>query len=158
MGKGFFKKVLATGAQTPGKKPRCYKDWSVCAILGIRRRVLAEAKRPAGLGVDWGFTGAEAGMSFIWIKKEAAARGIALDKGRLGMLVAIKETTTLYTVRKIGPTANGGISIVLFLKSGERGLARTPEWEKVQIMNGDVFDVVNVNGVWEWTPENLKAR
>ena len=54
--------------------PVIYDDTSVCQALGIRRRILAEARTKAARGRDWDYIGGHAGMTLDWCERMAMQR------------------------------------------------------------------------------------
>lgn len=90
-------------ASTSGHEavPQIYTDLSVCRALGIKRRVLAEARTAATRGQDWDAVGDEVGMTHQWVVDFAKELGIASDFDRLEPV-----SGRYVSVRLVGTTPN----------------------------------------------------
>lgn len=128
----------AEAATAEKKKPDIYTDQSVCRVLGIRRRVLADARTKKGRGVDWDAIGNEVGMTRDWIVRFAAEFQIPLDSSGLDGLEPVSGN--FVSVRCVG---SAGLNLekvmVEYEASGRRGFARVRNQRQYPIHYLEVF-------------------
>ena len=99
---------------------RLYTDLSVCRALGIKRRVLAEARTAATRGQDWDAVGDEVGMTHQWVADFAKELGISPDFDRLEPV-----SGRYVSVRLVGTTPNKCLVQVELEATRTREFART---------------------------------
>ena len=91
------------GGGQSASRPEIYTDVSICRTLGIKRRVLAEARTAATRGRDWDAVGEEVGMTRRWVDDFSLELGIVPDFSE-GSLVPV--TGRYVSVRLVGTTPN----------------------------------------------------
>lgn len=129
--------------KTPVKKtpPKIYTDLSVCRMLQVRRRVLAEARKETSRGRDWAAVGEEVGMTRKWIYDYALEHGIMPDF----FGEDLEPVTGKYvSVRLIGTTPNKCLVQVELEATGKREFARTRNIMEHPIHYKEVFCCVRV--------------
>ena len=130
-------------ADSPGelkKQPEIYTDLSVCKVLGIRRRVLADARTAATRGRDWDAIGEEVGMTRAWIEDLALEFGLVPD-----FLDELERVSGRFTsVRLIGTTPNLTLVQVELEANKKREFARTRNIITYPIHYKEVFSCIRV--------------
>ena len=133
--------AAADSSGEPKKQPEIYTDASVCKMLRIRRRVLAEARKEATRGVDWDAIGEEVGMTRAWIYDYALEHGIVPDF----FGDQLKPCTGRYvSVRLIGTTPNKCLVQVEIEATKKREFARTRNIMEYPIHYKEVFTCVRI--------------
>ena len=121
-------------------KPCIYTDLSVCRALGIKRRVLAEARTAATRGQDWDAVGDEVGMTPRWVADFAKELGIAPDFDRLEPV-----SGRYVSVRLVGTTPNRCLVQVELEATKAREFARTRNIMDHPIHYREVFCCERIN-------------
>lgn len=98
-----------------------YDDQSVCQVLGIRRRVIAQARTKDARGTAWNTKGLHAGMTKDWVFGMAGKMGV--DVRKLSQLEKIAEGDKIATVRLVGTWPNIQRVTVELLATGEKKIA-----------------------------------
>lgn len=154
-----FKRLLRSekkGAAAPPPEVPVYTDASVCRVLRIRRRVLAEARTAAARGRDWGAVGDEVGMTMRWIRDYAATNHLAIA----GPLERV--TGRFVSVRLVGTTPNRSLVQVELEATGKREFARTRNIVEHPIHYREAFTCIRVDaardGHLEWIATPNEAR
>lgn len=128
---------------TVDEKDIVYTDESVCRMLGIRRRILGEARTKESLGRDWGFVNEEAGMTRRWIEDYALEHGMIADfENENGFVQASGKYVSL---RLVGTTPNNCLCLVEVEATGKREYCRIRNIKIHQIHYKEVFSAVRVN-------------
>lgn len=124
------------GGGQSAARPEIYTDVSVCRYLGIKRRILAEARTAATRGRDWDVIGEEVGMTRQWIEDFALEFGIVPDfsEGRLAPV-----TGRFVSVRLVGTTPNKCLVQVELEATRTREFARTRNVMDYPIHYKEVF-------------------
>ena len=94
-----------------------YDDTDVCRILGLRKRILVQARKASRRGVDWDVAGMHAGMTHRWIKGWNA-------KADIESLTPIKTGDGIVTVKVVGHVTNAGVIIAERVADGTRVMVR----------------------------------
>ena len=134
-----------------------FTDKSVCRYLGIRRRVLAEARTASSRGRDWEAVGEEVGMTLAWIDGYAVKHGIMPSPGPLE-----RVSGKYVSARLVGTTPNLCVCIVQLEATDRRAFARVRNLMSHPIHYRKVFDCVRVDdaggGRLEWIagPNDVK--
>lgn len=124
----------------PKPKIRIYTDLSVCRVLGIKRRVLAEARTAATRGKDWDAVGDEVGMTHQWVADFAEELGISPDFDRLEPV-----SGRYVSVRLVGTTPNRCLVQVELEATRTREFARTRNIMDHPIHYREVFCCERIN-------------
>lgn len=117
-----------------------YTDLSVCRVLGIKRRVLAEARTAATRGADWDAVGDEVGMTHQWVADFAKELGIVPDFDRLEPV-----SGRYVSVRLVGTTPNRCLVQVELEATRTREFARTRNIMDHPIHYREVFCCERIN-------------
>ena len=117
-----------------------YTDLSVCRVLGIRRRVLAEARTAATRGADWNAVGEEVGMTGRWVADFARELGVEFEFDRLEAV-----TGRYVSVRLVGTTPNRCLVQVELEATKAREFARTRNIMDHPIHYREVFCCERIN-------------
>lgn len=117
-----------------------YTDLSVCRALGIRRRVLAEARTAATRGADWNAVGEEVGMTGRWVADFAQEIGVEFEFDRLEAV-----TGRYVSVRLVGTTPNRCLVQVELEATKAREFARTRNIMDHPIHYREVFCCERIN-------------
>lgn len=120
--------------------PCIYTDLSVCRALGIKRRVLAEARTAATRGQDWDAVGDEVGMTPRWVADFAKELGISPDFNRLEPV-----SGRYVSVRLVGKTPNKCLVQVELEATRTREFARTRNIMDHPIHYREVFCCERIN-------------
>ena len=120
--------------------PCIYTDLSVCRALGIKRRVLAEARTAATRGADWDAVGDEVGMTHRWVADIAKELGIVPDFDRLEPV-----SGRYVSVRLVGTTPNRCLVQVELEATRTREFARTRNIMDHPIHYREVFCCERIN-------------
>ena len=120
--------------------PCIYTDLSVCRALGIKRRVLAEARTAATRGQDWDAVGDEVGMTPRWVADFAKELGISPDFNRLEPV-----SGRYVSVRLVGTTPNKCLVQVELEATKAREFARTRNIMDHPIHYREVFCCERIN-------------
>ncbi|MBQ3290151.1 MAG: hypothetical protein IJH50_12120, partial [Kiritimatiellae bacterium] len=120
--------------------PCIYTDLSVCRALGIKRRVLAEARTAATRGQDWDAVGDEVGMTHQWVADFAKELGISPDFNRLEPV-----SGRYVSVRLVGTTPNRCLVQVELEATKAREFARTRNIMDHPIHYREVFCCERIN-------------
>ena len=120
--------------------PCIYTDLSVCRALGIRRRVLAEARTAATRGADWNAVGEEVGMTGRWVADFAREIGVEFEFDRLEAV-----TGRYVSVRLVGTTPNRCLVQVELEATKAREFARTRNIMDHPIHYREVFCCERIN-------------
>ena len=124
----------------PDPKICIYTDLSVCRALGIKRRVLAEARTAATRGQDWDAVGDEVGMTQLWVADFAKELGISPDFNRLEPV-----SGRYVSVRLVGTTPNKCLVQVELEATKAREFARTRNIMDHPIHYREVFCCERIN-------------
>lgn len=116
-------------------KPKVYSDDDVCALLGIRKRVLVKMRTQKMRGVDWDVEGMQVGMTKAWITKYRKDA----DTGRIE---PIRPKNGIVTVEKTGPCMNNKTIIGKRVCDGKTVIVRVMDARMIN--TGDQF-----NAIWE---------
>lgn len=116
-------------------KPKVYSDDDVCALLGIRRRVLVKMRKKKMRGVDWDVEGMQAGMTNAWITKYR-------KDADTGKMEPIRPQNGIVTVEKTGPSMNNKTIIGKRVCDGKTVVVRVMDARMIN--TGDQF-----NAIWE---------
>ena len=140
------KKDAAT--PTP-EQPDIYTDQSVCLALGIRRRVLAEARTRATRGTDWDCIELHAGMTRQWIEDYALEHGVSLDEAMLTKVGNDKHVS----VRFVGHLKTPYACIAELEADGSREYAQIRNINAHPMKSKQVFDCIRegISGTLAWT-------
>ncbi|MBR3223397.1 MAG: hypothetical protein IKF72_14355 [Kiritimatiellae bacterium] len=111
-----------------------YTDLSVCKALGIRRRVLAEARTAATREADWNAVGEEVGMTGRWVADFAREIGVKFEFDRLEAV-----TGRYVSVRLVGTTPNKCLVQVELEATKKREFARVRNIMNYPIHYREVF-------------------
>ena len=120
--------------------PCIYTDLSVCRALGIKRRVLAEARTAATRGADWDAVGDEVGMTHQWVADFAKELGSAPDFDRLEPV-----SGRYVSVRLVGTTPNKCLVQAELEATRTREFARTRNIMDHPIHYREVFCCERIN-------------
>lgn len=124
------------------KQPEIYTDVSVCKMLHVRRRVLAEARKEVTRGRDWDAIGEEVGMTRAWIYAYALEHGIVPDF----FGEQLKPVKGRYvSVRLIGTTPNRCLVQVEIEATKKREFARTRNIMEYPIHYMEVFSCIRID-------------
>lgn len=119
-----------------------YTDRSVCRVLRIRRRILADARTAASRGRDWDASGEEVGMTKKWIEDYALEHGIVPDFFGEGGLE--KVSGRYVSCKLIGTTPNHSIVQVELEANGSREFCRTRNIIQYPIHYKEIFSAVRI--------------
>ena len=143
-------KTSASGSSAPSDQAapatdaavqQIYTDLSVCRTLGIKRRVLAEARTAATRGRYWDAVGEEVGMTREWVYDYAVKNGIVPDFFGSGL----EPVSGKYvSVRLIGTTPNKCLVQVELEATKKREFARTRNIMDHPIHYKEVFSCIRI--------------
>jgi len=119
-----------------------YTDESVCRVLGIRRRVLADARTAVSKGTNWDAFKEEVGMTRKWVYDYATSHGICPDFFNGGLE---KVSGDYVSVRLVGTTPNLGLVQVELEATGKREFARTKNIMQFPIHYLEVFSCMRIH-------------
>jgi len=114
-----------------GRKRAVYDDTDVCALMGLRRRILVQARTRRARGTDWDAVGAHVGMTAAWV---ARMRPDA-DLTRLDPIMA---GDGIVTVEVAAHCQNVQVAICRRVADGAKELVRVRDSRHLHI--GDQFD------------------
>ena len=127
-----------------------FDDATVCRLLRIRRKVLADARTEKTRGVDWDFVGLHAGMTRAWVDRYALDHGLVPQYTSVSAK-PVQANDCVVTVKLIGTHPNPCIVMVEVLATGERRFARVKDMRSHPIHLSEQFDCIVVEGVLEWS-------
>lgn len=124
------------GGGQSASRPEIYTDVSICRTLGIKRRILAEARTAATRGRDWDVVGEEVGMTRRWVEDFALELGIVLDSPE----GSLEQVSGRYvSVSLVGTTPNKCLVQVELEATKTREFARTRNVMDYPIHYKEVF-------------------
>lgn len=147
--------LSGSGSGESGSKKVIYTDKSVCNMLRIKRRILAEARTEKSRGVDWDAVGEEVGMTKEWCDNYALLHGICPNFAG-GVFEEVKGR--YISCKLCGTTPNRTIVQVELEASKKRQFARVRNISMFPIHYGEVFTCIINNGFLEWFSEPNEVR
>lgn len=118
-----------------------YSDVDVCRLLGIKRRIIAQARTMTSRGKNWGCVGEHAGMSRDW----CAYRLLELGKPvtDLGKIKPI-DNDGIVSVKLLGTWPNVQRVTVEIVADGSKAIASVRDSREMHL--GDIFDCRRYSG------------
>ncbi len=116
--------------------PEIYDDVSVCRALGIRRRILQQARTKQAFGKDWNCVAFHAGMTFDWVNRKANELGMT-TAALVGKIRPIEANDGVYSCR-LKNTFPNRRRVAVELTNGRIELATVKDSTLMRL--GEVFD------------------
>ena len=112
-----------------------YDDTDVCALMGLRRRILVQARTRRSRGVDWGAVGSHVGMTAAWVARKR-------PDADLSRLAPIRAGDGIVTVEVVAHCQNVQVAICRRVADGTKELVRVRDSRHLHI--GDQFDAERI--------------
>ena len=123
------------GGVEEGLKRTVYDDTDVCALMGLRRRILVQARTRRSRGVDWGAVGSHVGMTAAWVARKR-------PDADLSRLAPIRAGDGIVTVEVVAHCQNVQVAICRRVADGAKELVRVRDSRHLHI--GDQFDAERI--------------
>lgn len=149
LGRKDAPKERQEGRCAEAARPAVYDDTDVCALLGLRRRVLVKARRKETRGRDWDVEGMQAGMTAAWIAKWRRDADVS-------RLKQISPQSGVVTVEKTSQGLNRGVVLAKRVCDGKRVVVRVRDSATIHV--GEQFDAVREGGMLAYAEHLNRER